>query len=119
MSLVTRCPRCKTLFRISAEQLQARRGQVRCGRCMQVFDGFATLAAERLPGTTAPSRESLDMLAAAKSAHTTARLSPDSIGSERSADSATRAARVGVTSAPTEPSPFETFADVVRPGPVM
>ncbi len=47
MSLVTRCPRCKTLFRVAPGQLQARAGQVRCGRCMNVFDGFQALAIEQ------------------------------------------------------------------------
>ena len=46
MSLVTRCPRCTTLFRVQPTQLQARAGQVRCGRCMHIFDGFAALDAE-------------------------------------------------------------------------
>jgi predicted Zn finger-like uncharacterized protein len=47
MSLVTRCPRCKTLFRVLPAQLQARAGQVRCGRCMHVFDGFQALSTEQ------------------------------------------------------------------------
>lgn len=42
--MVTRCPLCATLFRVTPQQLQARQGQVRCGRCMKVFDGFAALA---------------------------------------------------------------------------
>ena len=46
MSLVTRCPRCRTLFRVTPTQLQARSGQVRCGRCMNAFDAYAALAAE-------------------------------------------------------------------------
>lgn len=44
MSLVTRCPACSTLFRVAAQQLQARQGTVRCGRCTAVFDGFKDLA---------------------------------------------------------------------------
>jgi predicted Zn finger-like uncharacterized protein len=44
MSLITRCAHCHTVFRITPEQLQAHGGQVRCGRCMQVFDGRAALA---------------------------------------------------------------------------
>jgi predicted Zn finger-like uncharacterized protein len=49
LSLVTRCPQCRTLFRVLAEQLQARGGQVRCGRCMHAFNGFQSLAVEH-PG---------------------------------------------------------------------
>lgn len=44
MSMVTRCPTCATLFRVTAQQLQARQGRVRCGRCAAVFDGFRDLA---------------------------------------------------------------------------
>src|SRR5437870_52460 len=46
MSLVTRCPQCRTLFRITPTQLQAASGQVRCGRCTTVFDGYAALTPE-------------------------------------------------------------------------
>ena len=45
MSMATRCPSCNTLFRVTPLQLQAHHGQVRCGRCMTVFDGFQGLAA--------------------------------------------------------------------------
>ncbi len=43
MTMATRCPGCGTLFRITAEQLQAREGRVRCGRCRQVFNALDTL----------------------------------------------------------------------------
>lgn len=56
MSLVTRCPRCKTLFRVMPAQLQARAGQVRCGRCMHVFDGFQALAVEQANANSDPVR---------------------------------------------------------------
>ena len=44
-SMITKCPACATLFRVTPEQLQAHQGQVRCGRCMTVFDGLVALAA--------------------------------------------------------------------------
>src|SRR3990170_7314175 len=44
-SMITKCPACGTLFRVTPEQLQAHQGQVRCGRCMTVFDGLVALAA--------------------------------------------------------------------------
>lgn len=44
MSMVTRCPSCNTMFRVTPQQLQAQQGKVRCGRCMMVFDGFKGLA---------------------------------------------------------------------------
>jgi predicted Zn finger-like uncharacterized protein len=37
----TRCPGCATVFRVTAEQLAMRAGQVRCGQCKTVFDGVA------------------------------------------------------------------------------
>ncbi|MEP6942443.1 MAG: zinc-ribbon and DUF3426 domain-containing protein [Betaproteobacteria bacterium] len=39
----TRCPGCKTIFRVTAQQLAMRAGQVRCGHCRTVFDGVAAL----------------------------------------------------------------------------
>ena len=44
MSMITRCPSCNTIFRVTPQQLQAQQGKVRCGRCMLVFDGFKGLA---------------------------------------------------------------------------
>lgn len=35
--MYTRCPQCQTVFRITAAQLKAREGKVRCGRCQHVF----------------------------------------------------------------------------------
>ena len=35
---LTRCPGCRTVFRVTPEQLALREGQVRCGRCRAVFD---------------------------------------------------------------------------------
>lgn len=43
MALVTLCPGCGTTFRVNAAQLQARGGDVRCGHCQRVFNGFTTL----------------------------------------------------------------------------
>lgn len=37
--MYTHCPQCQTVFRITAAQLKARDGQVRCGRCQNVFRG--------------------------------------------------------------------------------
>lgn len=46
MSQVTRCPECKTTFRVSPAQLSARGGRVRCGKCSAAFDGVAQLLTE-------------------------------------------------------------------------
>jgi predicted Zn finger-like uncharacterized protein len=44
--MITRCPACGTSFRVQADQLAARDGQVRCGQCTTVFDAQATLVSE-------------------------------------------------------------------------
>jgi predicted Zn finger-like uncharacterized protein len=46
MSMYTRCPQCETVFRVTPQQLQASAGQVRCGKCLEVFDAFAALSAQ-------------------------------------------------------------------------
>jgi len=35
--MVTRCPQCKTSFRITPTQLESARGAVRCGSCLHIF----------------------------------------------------------------------------------
>lgn len=49
MSLTTCCTHCRTVFRVTPEQLQAHGGQVRCGRCMQVFNGLVALVPDLQP----------------------------------------------------------------------
>ena len=53
MSLTTLCPACSTAFRVHAEQLSARGGRVRCGKCARVFDGVAHLLQEAPEETAA------------------------------------------------------------------
>ena len=38
MSLITRCPACATMFRVTDEQLDIAQGWVRCGQCGEVFE---------------------------------------------------------------------------------
>ncbi|MFJ4289332.1 DUF3426 domain-containing protein [Cupriavidus sp. NPDC089707] len=64
VKLVTRCPACRTAFRLVADQLRLRQGLVRCGHCETVFDarehlieiplpaGSATPPASAVPATT-------------------------------------------------------------------
>jgi predicted Zn finger-like uncharacterized protein len=40
----TQCSKCETVFKLSAEALRAAGGQVRCGRCGEVFNALARLA---------------------------------------------------------------------------
>ena len=44
--MFTQCPQCETVFRLSADALGAAGGQVRCGRCGEVFDSLKRLAEE-------------------------------------------------------------------------
>ena len=41
--MYTQCPKCTTLFGVSAEQLRTARGNVRCGQCLTVFDALENL----------------------------------------------------------------------------
>ena len=47
--LFTRCPGCKTIFRVTEGQLALRAGQVRCGHCRTVFNGREELIALDAP----------------------------------------------------------------------
>jgi predicted Zn finger-like uncharacterized protein len=50
--LVTRCPACRTAFRLVADQLRLRQGLVRCGQCDTVFDAREHLI--EVPARPAP-----------------------------------------------------------------
>ena len=52
--LITTCNHCLARFRVSPLQLNAKQGQVRCGRCRKVFNGFEAL--ERYPDDDTGSR---------------------------------------------------------------
>ena len=52
--LITTCTNCLARFRVTPQQLNARQGQVRCGRCRKVFNGFEAL--ERYPDDDTGSR---------------------------------------------------------------
>ena len=42
--MFTQCSKCETIFQLSADVLRAAGGQVRCGRCGEVFNALARLA---------------------------------------------------------------------------
>jgi len=44
MALAARCPHCRALFRVIADQLKLRGGLVRCGECRHVFDAIGGLS---------------------------------------------------------------------------
>ena len=47
--MITHCPSCHTHFRVHVEQLAARAGQVRCGKCSRVFNAIEHLIDETIP----------------------------------------------------------------------
>lgn len=51
--MITHCPSCHTHFRVHPEQLAARAGQVRCGKCSRVFDALEYLIEEGRPAQPA------------------------------------------------------------------
>jgi len=141
VSLVSRCPRCKTLYRVTPAQLQARAGQVRCGRCMNVFDGFAALAVEQANAVLDPVQFAPDAASSADSVPQQTPASPKppaqplstatpigavpaqspvtSSSSERSAGgNAPGISPAAPTKTPTSPTaPLGRVAPVVAPGP--
>ena len=54
--MLTRCPGCETSFRVTPEQLKARAGKVRCGKCSLVFNALDSLVetGEATTSTAAP-----------------------------------------------------------------
>jgi len=50
MDLTTRCPRCGAIFSASLEQLQLRKGYIRCVECANIFDGYEAV----VPGNGVP-----------------------------------------------------------------
>ncbi|MCK7492109.1 MAG: zinc-ribbon domain-containing protein [Comamonadaceae bacterium] len=52
--ILSRCPNCDTVFRVTPEQLTARQGMVRCGRCGTAFSALGALV-DTAAGTRRPS----------------------------------------------------------------
>lgn len=54
MAYFTQCTHCHTRFRITDAHLEAYNGQVRCGKCQQVFDARENLQPEQAPEPSKP-----------------------------------------------------------------
>jgi predicted Zn finger-like uncharacterized protein len=78
----TRCPGCRTIFRVTEEQLALRDGRVRCGHCKNVFDGNA----ERI--SLAPPPPAAGRHPAARGAVAPAATRRDAVAGESSSDAA-------------------------------
>ena len=106
--LITTCTHCLARFRVVPQQLNARQGQVRCGRCRKVFNGFEAL--ERYPDDDTGSR-----LLAAREAELRAETPPEApaaIAPDIPVAAASASATISPDTARSATSP------TVRPGPV-
>jgi predicted Zn finger-like uncharacterized protein len=61
----TQCSKCETVFRLSADVLRAAGGQVRCGKCGEIFNALARLAED--PSAFAMTETEIDLEARADS----------------------------------------------------
>ncbi|SPD65777.1 conserved protein of unknown function [Cupriavidus taiwanensis] len=103
VKLVTRCPACRTAFRLVADQLRLRQGLVRCGQCETVFDAREHLIEIPLPaGTTAGSAPAPAQKPAATAA-------PAPAAAESTAPPAS-------SSAAPAPTPTPAFTPTIDPG---
>lgn len=55
-TMVTRCPKCGTAFRITATQLESAKGAVRCGSCLHIFKAQSHLVSKPEEPKTAASK---------------------------------------------------------------
>jgi predicted Zn finger-like uncharacterized protein len=60
LRLFTQCSNCHTVFQLSAEVLRAAGGQVRCGRCGEIFSALARLAEDATSFDTGESAYELE-----------------------------------------------------------
>ena len=108
--LITTCSSCGARFRVTPQQLNARQGQVRCGSCQSVFNGFEAL--ERHPDDDTGSR----LLAAREAAERSVpRIEPPPEAPPPAADPLPE---VETLDAPIEPeprAPEETLSSPQRP----
>ena len=56
--MLTRCPACETHFRVTAEQIKARAGRVRCGECQHAFNALDSLIEEPMAVRGRPAAKS-------------------------------------------------------------
>ena len=114
--LITTCGHCSARFRVTPQQLNAKQGQVRCGRCRQVFNGFESL--ERFPDDDTGAR----LLAAREAEERSARESISEVETLQVDSTPTTVVDVTAEAAPVKSVDFEPAqpaapAPVERPGP--
>ena len=103
--MVTTCTNCHARFRLNVAQLTAAQGQVRCGKCGEVFDAYEVLegaeVAPQMPAPAAPGPEAPGPLPTAEAGpaapdanlHTADEAAP----SERRPPTPDEAAETGIT----------------------
>ncbi|NWG86910.1 MAG: DUF3426 domain-containing protein [Hydrogenophilaceae bacterium] len=64
--MLTSCPECRTTFRITQEQLDAKRGLVSCGHCNAVFNAYDALLPEIKVPPVEPETEAAPVAAPAE-----------------------------------------------------
>jgi len=84
--LITTCTHCLARFRVTPQQLNAKQGQVRCGRCGQVFSGFEAL--ERFPDDDTGARLLAAREAAEKATATGEEMPPEALPEVQAVDPA-------------------------------
>lgn len=110
----TRCPGCRTIFRVTPQQLALKGGQVRCGHCRTVFDGTAELVslAPQLPGGHDDDLEHGPPTVTLRPAHALRSVDEASLAASASvAAASTTVAPATVASAPAAPPPAAPAAD--------
>ncbi|NOV27375.1 DUF3426 domain-containing protein [Cupriavidus necator] len=103
VKLVTRCPACRTAFRLVADQLRLRQGLVRCGQCETVFDAREHLIEIPLPAGTSTG---------------TSAGSATAVAQKPAAAPAPAAAEAAAAPAPAQatPAPPPAFTPTIDPG---
>lgn len=77
--MYTRCPHCQTTFRLAATQLKTHAGQVRCGRCQEVFQGDQHLVERAAKKSTGTARKRGSRKSPAREQPAVAPVKPDTV----------------------------------------
>jgi len=122
--VITHCPSCHTHFRVRAEQLAVRAGQVRCGKCNRIFDALEYLsedlaAARQL--STEPAAERVAGVAAdaapAYAANRAGELQEPATAADADADAMHAAAATPGSAAPDDAPAELDFGPMAAAGP--
>ena len=101
--MLTRCPGCQTVFRLTSEQLLARQGRVRCGSCLHPFNALDHLAESDPKAGQQPSRP--QQRPTAKTSKTPAAPKPASPASSTSAAPGVPETKAGASLVPPPATP--------------